>query len=197
MPLVIETKKSGHLHPRLKAFYDRLYEKEKFEKPLYEDGLKMLENAFLYGFDLVPILAVETKFNVEIGDNIILNGIMDKLQNPTPDTLEVVDYKSGVPFSPLEAEKDLQSYMYLMAVRRLIKGYERFIFTFHFLKNRKCYTVAKSPEKLAKFENFIKAQARAMRNICLSTAKPTRSFKCRWCAYATPAGQFTGCPHVR
>jgi len=78
-------------------------------------------------------LGTEKKFNIGIGEDIFINGIMDAAFRVDDDTIEVVDYKTGK-FTKKYDEllNDNQARMYSIAVKHLFPQFKHHLLTFDY-----------------------------------------------------------------
>lgn len=187
------------LHPVVLRFFNKLFKKAELKiNPkidLKELGEKLLLNGLLFGFDIQQkILDTEYEFEVDLGDNVSTYGFIDKIQENDSETIEIVDYKSGVPYSWEDCNTDFQVYIYLHALREKYPNYKNYLFTFQFLKNHKSITVPKSKVEIDNFIKYVKSQAGKMLEINAKNSKPNRSFRCAWCSYRLPRDNYAGCP---
>lgn len=188
---------SGGLHPVIEKLYKKLYSKHAFAKDLYDTGVKLLLNGLIYGFEPnAKVLETEYNFEFDIGEGISTYGFIDKIQELDADTLEVRDYKSGAPVKPEDLVDDVQAIIYLHAVMQKYPKYKFYLFTFHFLKNKKCVTVTKSIEEIETFIEFLRTQAPLMRAVTKDNANCTRGFWCNFCYAKGPNKEmnYDGCP---
>jgi len=191
----IETKK---LYPSLHRLFQKIL--NRFKIPvgeLRELGEQLLINAFCSGYDIKSkVLDVEKDFHIQVSENVYIKGFIDKILELDDNTLELIDYKSGAPFNDEKCNSEFQPFFYKLAAQKLFPKYKNFLFSFHFLKNKKIITVSKDNEELARFLNFIIAQGILMLNFDLKDANCNTGWHCKWCKFKEPNPElnYTGCP---
>ncbi len=78
-------------------------------------------------------LGIEHKFDIDIGDNVIINGFFDLVLSPDIDTIEIVDYKSGKSTKNYDDLKnDIQARMYSLAIKHEFPNYKNYFLTFDY-----------------------------------------------------------------
>lgn len=186
------------LEPAILRFLKKLYKRWDIPEELRTLGEKLVYDAFTKGYDATSkVLAVEKRFEIKVSNNIYIKGFIDKVVEVDKDTIELIDYKSGVPFNAEKCDAEFQPFFYKIAAKVLYPQYKTHLFSFHFLKNRKTITVDKTELELKGFLKFIISQGIAMLNISEKNAKPTRSFKCMVMCNArvpNPEKNYMGCP---
>lgn len=190
------TIKNGKLHKVITKLLYKICKKYKV-LDLLDDATDLLITTLSYGFDLSCVIDVERHFTIPVSTNVAINGFIDKVRLVNDKILELSDYKSGQPMKPEDCESDIQPFFYLIAAKHLYPN-KQYLFTFHFLKNHKSYTIfPKDNARLQRFQNFIIAQAMLMKNLSKENAKPCKSWKCgRMCNFqqARPSENYAGCP---
>lgn len=205
---IIFSVQSKELHSVIIRLFNRLFKRYAItevvgkgdkELNLRELGLKLLVDAFCRGYDVdLKVLDVEKKFDIQVSENISIKGFIDKVCELSEDTLELVDYKSGVPYSVDKCnEEEFQPFLYKIAVKTLYPKYKYSLFNFHFLKNKKTVSVLKTDEQLDEFLKFSITQGILMLKLTEKDATCTKSFKCNtMCSFKEPnqALGYSGCP---
>ena len=78
-------------------------------------------------------LGIEHKFDIDIGDNVIINGFFDIVFTTDKDTIEIVDYKSGKSTKNYdELKQDIQAKIYSLAIKHQFPGYKNYFLTFDY-----------------------------------------------------------------
>lgn len=86
-------------------------------------------------------LGIEHKFDINIGENVVINGFFDLVLSPDQDTIEIVDYKSGKSTKTYdELKEDIQAKIYSLAIKHEFPGYKNYFLTFDYF-NRAPVTV--------------------------------------------------------
>lgn len=103
----------------------------------YFETLEMLEHIFETRTEYFnrKILGIEDHFEIDIGNNVIINGYIDLVTELDKDTIEVIDWKTGTWTQNWdEAMKDIQMRMYCIAAMDLYPQYESYICTFDYVQ---------------------------------------------------------------
>lgn len=129
-------------------------------------------------------LGIEHQFNIGLNDKVIINGFFDLVLNPNPDTIEVVDYKSGKSTKTYDdLKQDIQARVYSLAVKHDFPGYKHYFLTFDYFNRSPITVTFSNTEDEWTRNNFIKWFKAIEAN-----TKPTRiplnrdgteNFKCR------------------
>ena len=143
----------GAIHAVLKSFYDaQRYQREISDDDLFEQFRFALAEAGVadrYQYDLYlrqgreqlrqffdaaraaaapEVIETEHKFELTVGTAKVA-GRLDRLDRTGPDTVAIVDYKTGKPKSQEDADKSLQLSLYAIAVQEILgKRADRLIF---------------------------------------------------------------------
>jgi len=122
--------KSEKLIPRkeeMLKIYDRHWEDDgyasKEQREEYKKkGHEMLVNFFeKYGAEGWPqVLFLEKKFNIKVGD-YLFTGSVDRIDELSDGSLEIVDYKTGAPKSKLDFDGKKQLILYKLAIEELLQ----------------------------------------------------------------------------
>lgn len=115
-----------------------------FDKSLQQIGLAINRYDQLYE---KSCLGIEHEFNICLDDQVLVNGFFDVVFNPTLDTIEIVDYKTGKSTKTYDdLKKDIQARIYSLAVKHDFPGYKNYFLTFDYF-NRSPITVTFSNEE--------------------------------------------------
>jgi DNA helicase-2/ATP-dependent DNA helicase PcrA len=132
------------MHRVLHTFYDaQRYEREIEDEHLFElfrsdlaaagiadryqyelylrQGMEQLRQFFAVARSQPPsgVLQTEHKFEMQVGASK-LTGRMDRIDSSGPDTVAIVDYKTGKPWSQEDADDSLQLSLYALAARETL-----------------------------------------------------------------------------
>ena len=109
---------------------------DRYQYELYlRQGIEQLRQFFEAARSAPPpeVIETERKFELQVG-SAKLTGRVDRIDRTGPDTVAIVDYKTGKPRSQEDADESLQLSLYALAAReRLGKHADRLIF--HNLEN--------------------------------------------------------------
>jgi len=190
---------NGTLHPTMARLYRMLIRKYGIsgDEDIRELGETLLLKTFCHGFcEHKKIIDIERGFEIPVSPNVSITGFIDRVQEIDENTIELEDYKSGRPYSPNDCESSTQPFFYLIAAKTLYPKHKNVIFTFHFLSNKKSYTISpKTQQELKNFKGFIVSQGMAMKVFDASMKKPTRSWICKFCSFKSPQldYNYSGC----
>ena len=164
------------------------------EKEFYlEEGKNILKKFFLknqpWNFN---VLDLESRFEVliddsERGENHVLAGIIDRVDKPTDESYEIIDYKTSRKMPSQEmVDKNLQLSIYNLGLTRRwphIKP-EQVKLSLYFLQHQEKISSARSPEALEETKkeilstiNEIQERGKKM------DFPPTPGPWCEWCPY--------------
>jgi DNA helicase II / ATP-dependent DNA helicase PcrA len=154
---------------------------EELQRDLYlEQGLEQLREFHKESAaQAAPkVLGTEVPFEIKIAGVTVI-GRLDRLDELSPDTVSIVDYKTGNPKSQDDADKSVQLSIYAMAAWKQFKKFpERLVF--HNLENNSLVTSSRSERMLAGIEEKIGKVAEGI-EIERFVANP--GYHCRWCSY--------------
>ena len=128
------------------------------------------------------VLGLEDKFQMPLGDGLVLNGVMDRLMKRDDDAYEVHDYKTSQHLpTPEQAQADEQGGWYALAVCRRFPQARTVRLVWHYLRHDEELISTRTREELEALENDI---VRRVRIIESATDFPaTESRLCAWCDY--------------
>lgn len=194
---VLYSIKGGTIHNVILRFYAKMLKKYKIPDDLHDLGRKLILDAFRTGFDIKnKIIGVEKEFSIRVADDVFIKGFIDLVVELSTDTIELTDYKSGVPYNEEKCQDEYQPFFYKIAAKILYPGYKNYLFNFHFLKNRKTITVDKTEQELSDFLKEIIVEGRKMLQISKENAITKRTWKCKnMCAFKHPNKEmnYMGC----
>jgi len=168
------------------VFNSNSIEKTYYNK-IFNEGKKCLSNYYKKfndsGYFKQNVLHVEYKFNIKIGKYTFI-GFIDRIDQGKDGIIHVIDYKtSSKPHTQSKLKKDLQLYIYEMAIRKSkefqgLKGVDLSLF---FLKSSTYLSCKHNKEELSNLENKI------LNNIELISKDKDfngkESILCDWCFF--------------
>lgn len=142
-------------------------------------GLKMLEKYWANHCDDI-VICNELKFDdLTLFPGIKVRGKIDKIQQLTPDTLGIVDFKTSKnPPDPLLLRRDLQLTMYYAAAKRL--GYNINYLAIHHLLSGDVYWTWRDDDDLIYLEEALSEAKRKVDNRMFAR---NIDFGCKFCSY--------------
>lgn len=150
------------------------------------DGRKMLQNYFkTFHTKSLKILDLEKPFKIKIGsgEDVFINGKIDRLDSTSKNSIEIIDYKTGKLQEEKKLKNSLQLSIYLLAATD--KGlYNKKLsdvsLTFYYLQENQKITVDQTEETLQKAkENILEA----VENIKSENFKPKKGPACNFCQF--------------
>lgn len=175
---------SVHLVDEFTSMFRELAVEHKIGNPtLVNEGVSLL-NTYFQGFDPGDkVIETEYFFNITTKYGVRIVGAIDKLVELDPNTLVVVDYKTGN-YSKTEEElyNDIQLSMYDLAVRYKFPQYKHVVLVLHYLKNKPVCTY-RTEEDRENFENFLVSIDKVIRELTPETAIEMKNKFCPWCDF--------------
>jgi DNA helicase-2/ATP-dependent DNA helicase PcrA len=156
--------------------YEDDYQEEEYKK----DGLEQLRVFHAALSEAAPeILEQEKSFELDLEDNVIVNGRIDQINSLGGKNVEIVDYKTGKPRTANEAKKDLQLSIYAIAAKEILE-LNPVRMVFHYLQNNERQETTRDAKQLDEAQKMVQVTAADIRGGDFA-AKP--GFRCRSCAY--------------
>ncbi len=179
--------KKGHQLPfeELRRIYENEwsasgYEDDYQEQEYKKDGLEQLRVFYAAVVEAAPeILEQEKSFELDLEDNVIVNGRIDQINSLGGKNVEIVDYKTGKPRSAYEARKDLQLSIYAIAAKEILE-LSPVRLVFHYLQDNQRQESTRDSKQLDAAQEMVLATAADIRAGSFP-AQP--GFRCRSCAY--------------
>ncbi len=191
------------MHRVLRTFYDaQRYEREvddadlleqfradlaaagiadRYQYDLYmRQGMEQLRRFFEVARSASPpeVLETECRFEIQVG-SAKLAGRVDRMDRTGPDTVAIVDYKTGKPQSQEDADESLQLSLYALAAREMWgKRAERLIL--HNLETNLPVITRRNDAELE--EAKLRVQ-KAAEGIAQGKFAPRVGYQCRFCPY--------------
>ncbi len=155
------------------------YESMEHENIRKKKGEEILKNFFEKNSNpwVVPYY-LEKQFNLKIGEYLI-SGRIDRIDQLSDGTFEVIDYKTGRIKSDLNPKKDLQLSIYALACRDIFKVPVSKL-SLYFLEENEKISTQRSDEDLNELINNI---ALSIEEIKESTFAPTPGWHCQFCDF--------------
>ena len=160
-----------------------VYESKDEEMAVLAGGVKILEEYYRNNnpknFD---IIGLETRFNLEITDEITIAGIIDRVDRLEDGSFEIIDYKTA---KNLPAQNDVDnnlqlSIYYLAILDRWSKLEKPIKLSLYFLKHGIKLSTARTPEQIRQTKQSI---IDLVGEINKGNFQPTPSALCGWCGY--------------
>lgn len=195
---IVFSRQTGLLHNTIKRFMLKLWKKYRIPEELQVVGVKLAVDSFYKGFDInSKVLEVEKEFLLPLENGIFLKGFIDRVSEISEDTIELTDYKSGVPYNELKCQEEIQPFIYKIAAKILWPKYKNILFNFYFLKNKKIIHVNKTDRELEVFRKGLLEDSVKMLNFTPEKAIPSKGWWCKAiCQFREPNKEklYSGCP---
>jgi DNA helicase II / ATP-dependent DNA helicase PcrA len=122
---------------------------DRYQYELYlRQGIEQLQQFFEGARNSPPpaVMETELKFELQVGASK-LTGRVDRMDSTGPDTVSIVDYKTGKPWSQEDADKSLQLSLYALAARESLgKHADRLVV--HNLENNEAVSTTRTDAQL-------------------------------------------------
>ena len=154
---------------------------DRYQYELYlRQGMEQLRQFFECARGAPPPQVVETelKFELQVG-SAKLTGRVDRIDRTGPDTVAIVDYKTGKPRSQEDADESLQLSLYALAARDAFgKHADRLIF--HNLENNMAVCTTRTEGELETAKLRVQ---KAAEGIARGEFAPNPKYHCAFCPY--------------
>jgi len=124
------------------------------------------------------VLFLEKGFHLKIGDTIV-KGVVDRIDQLTDGTVEIIDYKTGQRPKTKKGDNADQLYIYAAAVQEVLKLTPSRL-TYVYLDDRSSRTLPVDDQKIAAVKTKFLSTAKAIQE---STFPPTPGFHCQFCDF--------------
>jgi DNA helicase II / ATP-dependent DNA helicase PcrA len=152
------------------------YQEEEYKK----DGLEQLRTFHAALLKSLPvILEQEKSFELDLENNVIVNGRIDQINSLGGNDVEIVDYKTGKPRKNSDARKDLQLSIYAIAAKEILE-LNPVRLVFHYLHNNERQETTRDAKQLAEAQRIVQEAAAEIRAGEFSARE---GFQCKACAY--------------
>ncbi|MBS3062267.1 MAG: PD-(D/E)XK nuclease family protein [Candidatus Diapherotrites archaeon] len=133
-------------------------------------------------FDQARVLGIEDRVELDLGENVRLQGFLDRLDQRADGVYEIHDYKTGMTLPKKEAlEGDRQLALYSIAVKERFPDAERVELVWHYLAFDKELRSTRTPEQLETLKAEVRAAVKAIEAEQEFPAKT--SALCSWCEF--------------
>jgi len=160
-----------------------VYESKDEEVAVLNGGVKILEEYYKNNnpknFNIIDL---ETRFNLEITDEVTIAGIIDRIDRLEDGTFEIIDYKTS---KNLPAQNDVDnnlqlSIYYLAILDRWPKLEKPIKLSLYFLKHGVKLSTTRTPKQISQTKLHI---LDLVKEIGKGNFQPTPSALCDWCGY--------------
>jgi DNA helicase-2/ATP-dependent DNA helicase PcrA len=156
------------------------YEDDYQEQEYKKDGLEQLRMFYAGMEESEPeILEQEKSFELDLENNVIVNGRIDQINSLGHGDVEIVDYKTGKPRKDADAKKDLQLSIYAIAAKEIFEM-NPLRLVFHYLQNNQRQETTRDTKQLEEAQKSVQETAADIR---AGEFEATPGFQCRGCAY--------------
>lgn len=178
----------------LTSIATKLRSQYQFSESLEDDIEKCLKNFLKLNSSLARTVSTEQYFTLDLGDNIVFNGIIDRIIESKSGDLLVIDYKTN---KREKLKKDLlyddQLLGYTFAVSKLYnKQFNNISVALYYPKTGNlCGPVKYSNMHVALYLKKLKEACWKIRKKKKDEFRPTQNKFCDWCAYKNYCPVFT------
>jgi DNA helicase II / ATP-dependent DNA helicase PcrA len=183
---MVELKKGNYLpFQEVKRIYENEwsaigYEDDYQEQEYKKDGLEQLRAFYAGVVESAPeILEQEKSFELDLENNVIMNGRIDQINSLGRNDVEIVDYKTGKPRKDADAKKDLQLSIYAIAAKEIFE-LNPVRLVFHYLQTNQRQETTRDAKQLDEAQKSVQETAAEIR---AGEFEATPGFQCRGCAY--------------
>lgn len=159
------------------------YSTKGYETKMKKEGEKILKDFYKkYHKNNLCILDLEKYFTIKIDDNLLINGVIDRV-DLIGKKIEIIDYKTGKKPKEKELKKNLQLSIYALAAqspRLYHKKIEDIILTFHFLQENEKLSFKKTSEEIEETKREIKE---IVKKINQENFEPNPGIWCDFCPF--------------
>jgi ATP-dependent DNA helicase UvrD/PcrA len=158
------------------AGFEDDYQEEEYRK----EGLDQLRAFHAAMLENPPrVLEQEKSFELDLENNVIVNGRIDQINAISRKEAEIVDYKTGKPKKEADAKKDLQLSIYAIAAKEIFELNPTKL-VFHYLQTNDRQETTRDAKQLAEAQENVQEAAAEIR-AGEFLARP--GFVCRNCAF--------------
>jgi ATP-dependent DNA helicase UvrD/PcrA len=154
---------------------------DRYQYDLYlRQGIEQLRQFFECARNdkLPEVIETERRFDLQVG-NAKLTGRVDRIDSTGPDSVAVVDYKTGKPKTQDDADESLQLSLYAIAAQETLgKRADRLIF--HNLENNTTISTARNHAELEEAKLRVQKVAAA---VARREFPPKPTYNCAFCPY--------------
>ncbi|HSZ64471.1 MAG TPA: ATP-dependent DNA helicase [Terriglobales bacterium] len=154
---------------------------DRYQYDLYlRQGIEQLRQFFECARDdkLPEVIETERKFDLQVG-TAKLTGRVDRIDSTGPDSVAIVDYKTGKPKTQDDADESLQLSLYAIAAEATLgKRADRLIF--HNLENNTTISTARNHAELEEAKLRVQKVAAA---VARGEFPPNPKYHCAFCPY--------------
>ncbi len=160
-----------------------VYQDKQEETAVLSEGVRIIQNYYAKNnpknFDVVDL---ETRFSIDIGNDITLGGIIDRIDKLGDDSFEIIDYKTS---KSLPSQKDVDgnfqlSVYYMALLDRWPKMEKPVKLSLYYLKHNIKLSTARTSRQINETKQYI---FDTISEISKSNFDPTPNALCNWCGY--------------
>ena len=154
---------------------------------------KCLHNFLKFNASLTETVGVEHEFNLEITDDVIYNGVIDRIVQGRDGGILVIDYKtSSKESTKMDLLKDQQGLGYAYAATKIFNiPINKVIFGHYYPKTDNFVHIQYSNRDIAVFLKKLTEDIWKIRKLKVEDCRPTENELCKWCGYQDFCPVFT------
>lgn len=160
-----------------------VYQDKQEETAVLSEGVRIIQNYCaknnLKNFNVVDL---ETRFSIDIGNDITLGGVIDRIDRLDDDSFEIIDYKTS---RSLPSQKDVDgnfqlSVYYMALLDRWPKMEKPIKLSLYYLKHNIKLSTTRTSRQINETKQYI---FDTISEIEKGNFAPTPSALCDWCGY--------------
>lgn len=166
---------------------------EVVDQNLFEIGEKMIidyADAYDNGN---KIIGLEQEFQLYLPNGVPIKGVIDRIDEISPDEIEIIDYKTGrsMPLTQDQLQTDLQLGMYNLAAKILFPQYKRVKLTLSYLYYGQI-SVYRTDEELDILLNYLQAMHTKIMALYEKKIEPKTNITplCHYCQFKSKCSAF-------
>lgn len=160
------------------------YTSKSYEEKMKAEGIGSLTNFYNNFHDKnIDILDLEKFFKIKISDDIVINGVIDRVDKIGKNKIEIIDYKTGKMPDEKKLKKNMQLTIYMLAAtdKNLYgKNLDDVSLSLYYLQENKKISIIKTEEDIHNLKEEIREIAEEINK---QEFKPKPSIMCDFCPF--------------
>lgn len=176
----------------LLSLYKEEFKKSEVNKhELYIAGEQLIKGYAADADNGNKILCVEKDFRLYLDNGVPVKGFIDRIDEISPDEIEIIDYKTGysVPLTEDQLATDLQLAIYTMAAKQLFPEYKKVKASLYYLHYGKV-SVYISEENLESIKGYLSVIYDKILQADENSFKPRVNSFCSFCEYKASCSEY-------
>lgn len=158
-----------------------------------------IRNFLRLNSSLQHTISTEFQFEVDLGNDLIFNGVIDRIMKSPDNKFLVIDYKTGkTEKNKTDLFNDLQMQGYAFAIHKLYNvPYSDITVAHYYPLTDKLVSIRYLPWQIANFEKSLMRDCWDIRKAKKTELKPRQNKFCNWCDYQKVCPIFTSIEVVK